>query len=248
VWTDTTFDPTRMDTVKLPFGSDAFFDFLTGHPQAGRYLAVGERAIVVIDGVAYETVAADEVPRGGELPPTSSDEPPSSDLPVTSPPPADAGEVYTALNADVVEGDAPLTVNFTGRLVGGPNNNPDYYCVESAFEFGDGMVQSAIPGCLEWTPEAEIQRAYSASYVYDQPGIFEAVFSLGGTQSESLTIVVHDQTRARGDDEPRPLGIDDRPEGDSQVEGKGSVSSGCLGPLGLVLLPLMGAIYVSRRR
>jgi Ca-activated chloride channel family protein len=248
VWTDTTFDPTRMDTVKLPFGSDAFFDFLTGHPQAGRYLAVGERVIVVIDGVAYETVAADEAPRGGELPPPSSDEPPSSDLPVTSPPPVDAGEVYTALSADVVEGDAPLTVNFTGRLVGGPNNNRDYYCVESTFDFGDGMVQSAIPGCLEWTPEAEIQRAYSASYVYDQPGIFEAVFSLGGTQSESLTIVVHDQTWAPADDEPRPLGIDDRPEGNSQVEGKGPVSSGCLGPLGLVLLPLMGAIHVSRRR
>ena len=182
----------------------------------------------------------DHTPDISQLPPPSSDEPPSSDLPVTSLPPADAGEVYTALSADVVEGDAPLTVNFTGRLVGGPNNNQDYYCVESAFEFGDGMVQSAIPGCLEWTPEAEIQRAYSASYVYDQPGIFAVVFSLGGTQSESLTIVVHDQTRARGDDEPRPLGIDDRPEGDSQVEGKGPVSSGCLGPLGLVLLPLMG--------
>jgi Ca-activated chloride channel family protein len=48
VWTDTTFDPTRMDTVKLPFGSDAFFDFLTDYPEAGRYLAVGEGVIVVI--------------------------------------------------------------------------------------------------------------------------------------------------------------------------------------------------------
>jgi PKD repeat protein len=235
-----------MDTVKLPFGSDAFFDFLTDYPEAGRYLAVGEGVIVVINGVAYEMVASDEVPQS-TLPP-SSDEPPSSDLPITSPPPDNVGEVYAALSADVVEGDAPLAVNFTGRLVGGPDSNRDYYCVESAFEFGDGMVQSAIPGCLEWTPEAEIQRAYSASYVYDEPGVYQATFSLGGTQSESLTIVVHDQTSGRGDDEPRPLGIDDRPEGDSQVEGKGPVSSGCLGPLGLVLLPTMGAIHVSRRR
>jgi Ca-activated chloride channel family protein len=56
VWTDTTFDPTRMETVKLPFGSEAFFEFLAEHPEAGRYLAVGERVIVVIEGVAYETV------------------------------------------------------------------------------------------------------------------------------------------------------------------------------------------------
>jgi Ca-activated chloride channel family protein len=249
VWTDTTFDPTRMDTVKLPFGSDAFFDFLTSHPQAGRYLALGERVIVVIGGAAYETVAADEVTQGGELPPTSNDEPPSSDLPVTSPPPADAGEVYTALSADVVEGDAPLTVNFTGRLVGGPDSNRDYYCVESAFEFGDGTVQSAIPGCLEWTPGAEIQREYTASYVYDEPGVFQATFSLGGTQSESLSIAVQDHRPAREDDESRRLGIDDEQEGDSQVEAKRSVGSGCLGSLGLILLPLMGAIqHISRRR
>jgi Ca-activated chloride channel family protein len=58
VWTDTTFDPTRMETVKLPFGSTAFFEFLAEHPEAGRYLAVGERVIVVIEGVAYETVTS----------------------------------------------------------------------------------------------------------------------------------------------------------------------------------------------
>jgi Ca-activated chloride channel family protein len=56
VWTDTSFDPTRMETVKLPFGSEAFFEFLAEHPEAGRYLAVGDRVIVLIEGIAYETV------------------------------------------------------------------------------------------------------------------------------------------------------------------------------------------------
>jgi Ca-activated chloride channel family protein len=246
VWTDTTFDPTRMDTVKLPFGSDAFFDLLADHPQAGRYFAIGERVIVVINGVAYETVAAGEVPQS-TLPP-SSDEPPSSALPVTSPPPVDAGDVYAALSADVVEGDAPLVVNFTGRLVGGPDSNRDYYCVESAFDFGDGMVQSAIPSCVGWAPGAEIQREYSASYVYDQPGVYEVFFSLGGTQSQPLTIVVRGQAETREDSEPNPSGTDDEPEDDSRVEGRGSASNLCLGPLGLVLLPLIGAAHASRRR
>jgi Ca-activated chloride channel family protein len=246
VWTDTTFDPTRMSTVKLPFGSDAFFDFLAEHPEAGRYFAVSERVIVVIDGVAYETVAADEAPQSDLTP--SSDEPPVSDLPVTSPPPDNAGEVYIALSADVVEGDAPLTVNFTGRLVGGPDNNRDYYCVEIALEFGDGVAQSSIPGCLAWTPETEIQREYSASYVYEEPGVYQAAFSLGESQSEPLTIVVHDRARAQADDEPIPAGTDDEPESGSQMESNGLASSMCFGSLGLVFLPLAGLVVDRRRR
>jgi hypothetical protein len=247
VWTDTTFDTSRMRTVKLAFGSEAFFDFLTDHPEAGRYFAVGERVIVVVDGVAYETVPSDEeVPQSA--PPPSSDEPPLSDLPVTSPPPDDAGEAYTALSANVVEGLAPLAVNFTGRLVGGPDNNQDFYCVEIAFEFGDDMVQSAVPGCVEWTPEAEIQREYSASYVYDEPGTYHAAFSLGVTKSEPLTIVVHDQAEARGGDVPIPSGTEDEPGDGSQVESSGLASSLCLGAFGLVLLPLAGLLVDSRQR
>jgi hypothetical protein len=178
----------------------------------------------------------------------SSDEPPSSDLPVTSPPPDDAGEVYTALRANVVEGFAPLAVNFTGRLVGGPDNNQDYYCVEIAFEFGDDIVQSAIPGCVEWTPEAEIEREYSASYVYDEPGIYQATFSLGTTQSEPLTIVVRNEAEAQEDEVPILSGTDDEPGDDSQVDSSGLASSLCLGAFGLVLLPLAGLLVDSRRR
>jgi len=241
IWTDTTFDPTRMRTVKLPFGSDAFFDLLADHPEAGRYFAVGERVIVMVDGVAYETVAPDEAP-------PSRDERSGSDLPVTSPLPEDAGEVYTALSADVVEGVAPLAVNFTGQLVGGPDNNRDYYCVESAFEFGDGMAQSSIPGCVEWTPGTEIERAHSASYVYDEPGVYQAVFSLGGSESEALTIVVHDRGESRSGDEPVSVRTEDRSESDSQGDNNGLASGMCFGPLGLVLLPLAGLVVNSRRR
>lgn len=58
VWTDTTFDPERMTTTQLEFGSPAFFDFLSQNPAAGRFFALGERVIAVVDGVAYETVPA----------------------------------------------------------------------------------------------------------------------------------------------------------------------------------------------
>lgn len=232
--------------MKLTFGSDAFFDFLADHPEAGRYFAVGQRVIVVIDGVAYETVSSDEVPESG--PPPSSDEPPASDLPTTSSPPADAGAEYTAISANVVEGVAPLGVNFTGRLVGGPDNNRDYYCVESAFEFGDGMVQSAIPGCVEWTPETSIQREYSASYVYDEPGVYQATFSLAGTQSEPLTIVVRDRSEAVSDEEPPPVQTVEGPASDSQAESEGPAGRICLAPLGLILLPLVGVVRAGASR
>ncbi|MGQ9502604.1 MAG: VIT domain-containing protein [Anaerolineae bacterium] len=54
VWTDTTFDPTHMTPVQMVFGSSAFSEFLAQHPEAGRYFALGEHVIVVIDGTAYE--------------------------------------------------------------------------------------------------------------------------------------------------------------------------------------------------
>ncbi|MAS34816.1 MAG: hypothetical protein CL610_12470 [Anaerolineaceae bacterium] len=54
VWTDTTFAPDTMETVKIEFLSDAYFDLLTEQPQLGAYLALGERVIVVVDGTAYE--------------------------------------------------------------------------------------------------------------------------------------------------------------------------------------------------
>ena len=54
VWTDTTYDPQQMTTTSLPFGGPAYFKLASEHAQWGKYLAVGERAIVVLDGVAYQ--------------------------------------------------------------------------------------------------------------------------------------------------------------------------------------------------
>lgn len=59
VWTDTTFDPDLMTTTPLPFPSDLFLEFLADHPGNGKYFALGPQVIVVLDGVAYETVVGD---------------------------------------------------------------------------------------------------------------------------------------------------------------------------------------------
>ena len=57
VWTDTTFVPEKMTTMKIVFGSTQYFDLLKQHPEWNKYVAVGERVIFVVNGVAYEMVA-----------------------------------------------------------------------------------------------------------------------------------------------------------------------------------------------
>jgi Ca-activated chloride channel family protein len=57
VWTDTAFQPDTMTTQKVVFLSDAYFALIEQLPQLGDYFAVGERVIVVVDGVAYEVVS-----------------------------------------------------------------------------------------------------------------------------------------------------------------------------------------------
>jgi Ca-activated chloride channel family protein len=54
VWTDTTFVPEEMETTKIVFGSEEYFDLLMEHPEWSRYMAVGERVIFVVDETAYE--------------------------------------------------------------------------------------------------------------------------------------------------------------------------------------------------
>ena len=80
VWTDTTFDPDRMEAVPVGFGSDDYFALVAARPEWGPYLALGDHVIVVLDGTAYEV-------REGEAPsldlpavePTAAEEPPPAE-------------------------------------------------------------------------------------------------------------------------------------------------------------------------
>jgi hypothetical protein len=54
VWTDTLYDPDVMQPEGVQFGSDAYYRLLSEHSEWGRYLAVGDRLRVVLDGTAYQ--------------------------------------------------------------------------------------------------------------------------------------------------------------------------------------------------
>jgi Ca-activated chloride channel family protein len=70
VWVDTTFDPDRMETVPVSFGSDDYFALVAARPEWGPYLALGDHVIVVLDGTAYE-IREGEAP-AVELPETEA--------------------------------------------------------------------------------------------------------------------------------------------------------------------------------
>jgi Ca-activated chloride channel homolog len=57
VWTDTTFTPDTMETQKVVFLSDEYFALLAEKPELAEYFALGDRVIVVHEGVAYEVTA-----------------------------------------------------------------------------------------------------------------------------------------------------------------------------------------------
>jgi Ca-activated chloride channel homolog len=70
VWTDTTFDPDKMTPTPVGFGSDDYFGLVAARPEWGKYLAVGDHVIVLLDGTAYEVREGDAPPLPG-LPPRS---------------------------------------------------------------------------------------------------------------------------------------------------------------------------------
>jgi len=54
VWTDTSFDGSKMEKVLVEFLSEEYFDLIRESPVLGDYFALGELVIVVYDGIAYE--------------------------------------------------------------------------------------------------------------------------------------------------------------------------------------------------
>jgi Ca-activated chloride channel homolog len=59
LWTDTAFDPQRMQTIKVAFLSDDYFRLVAAYPELGPAFALGEGVIALADGTAYEVTGED---------------------------------------------------------------------------------------------------------------------------------------------------------------------------------------------
>jgi Ca-activated chloride channel family protein len=76
VWTDTSFDPQAMEPRRVPFLSEDYFALAASRPDVAAALALGPEVIIVVDGIAYQTVGADEAGDTIQVPdPISSTDP-----------------------------------------------------------------------------------------------------------------------------------------------------------------------------
>ncbi len=103
IWTDTTYQ-VGVPTTQVTFGGESYFALLAAHPEWGKYFAIGERLIVVLDGVAYEVVAE-------EVPPIT----PPPARPTASPSPSSPAGSPGGCTASLVAGAALGAVAFLGR-------------------------------------------------------------------------------------------------------------------------------------
>ncbi len=122
VWTDTQFDPSKMTTKKIEFNSDAYFT-LAQNSGLSRYMALGSRVIVVLNGVAYEIT---DDGSGAK----SSSAVPASPTPIPT----------TQSRAPVPTAAAPTGPAATSTLPGGVPN-------ASAF-IGPGLVVVGLAGTV----------------------------------------------------------------------------------------------------
>jgi len=56
VWYDSIYKD-NMETAKVTFLSDAYFELVIRFPELARYLSAGERVVVCLDGKVYEIVS-----------------------------------------------------------------------------------------------------------------------------------------------------------------------------------------------
>jgi Ca-activated chloride channel homolog len=62
VWTETTFDPDTMETVKVQFASDDYFALLDRYPDLADAFALGDQVIAISNGVAFEVTVEEQPP------------------------------------------------------------------------------------------------------------------------------------------------------------------------------------------
>ena len=75
VWTDTAFDPEKMETVKVAFLSEDYFALADSRPELAAAFALGQSVIVISDRVAYEVVPSGASTGSVEIPPTYTPQP-----------------------------------------------------------------------------------------------------------------------------------------------------------------------------
>lgn len=60
IWIDSLYDAAVMTVTDIGFGSDVYYQLLGTRPEWGKYFALGEQVIFVVDGEAYQIVSEEQ--------------------------------------------------------------------------------------------------------------------------------------------------------------------------------------------
>ena len=144
VWVDTTFDVSGTAPLRVAYLSDDYFALAESRADLAAALAIGQRVIVVVDGVAYEVVAADEVvdpflqpaPVDDQMPvrsPTSavSDGPVAADAEV----PASPSDSDLSVDASTVDASGDPSATIDGGAADGRDAARAWWLVLAALAF-----------------------------------------------------------------------------------------------------------------
>ena len=117
-WTDTRYEPDLMETVKVGFGTDGYFDLLATRPEWGKYFALGQHVIVVLEGRAYEVTEGDYELALPVLSPVAGTEPSRSEGPTEPSPTVQAPEpTPTVRLAEPTPTTAPASAEGQGKPI-----------------------------------------------------------------------------------------------------------------------------------
>jgi hypothetical protein len=83
-WIDTAFDPDTMQTKKIDFLSQDYFNLVAAHPELADAFALGEQVIALSGGEVYEVIPSSSNPVTATTPtPASSDPRMTTSTPVS---------------------------------------------------------------------------------------------------------------------------------------------------------------------
>jgi Ca-activated chloride channel family protein len=115
VWTDTAFDPDKMETVKVAFLSADYFSLANSRPELAAAFALGQSVIAISDGIAYEILPEGEPTGPVDIPPTITPQSFPVD-PLATPSPLPAGPDEETPPTQPAPGMLPCASGLLGPL------------------------------------------------------------------------------------------------------------------------------------
>jgi Ca-activated chloride channel homolog len=84
-WVDTSYDPDTMQSIKIEFLSEKYFDLVANNPELAAAFALGEQVIAISDGRAYEVVPSSNTSQQHATSSTPTPTPVKPQQPTTTP-------------------------------------------------------------------------------------------------------------------------------------------------------------------